>query len=424
MAKRRIKGSGSIIKRANGVFYFYWTDANGDQHKKSLRTKNRTEAAKLVEGFVNVVKAKDKKEVLFRAAQANQIISSKNLLLENIWMEFVKTKPTASKGTQDNYERILKKFIVWCTIERPSLTSFTQIDLELAMSYMESIWESGVSANTYNYKRGALATITKALQNRFSIDSNLWLRTDRKKGVQQKRLPLNSKHVKKLLEAIDEDNSLLPYPLETACLIKLCLFSGMRLYDAVNIQWDNIDLENGYISYEPKKTKAISGIVAQVPLFPLLRQALDRLEHSSAHVLEKVQKHYSHNPDYIKKALLAIIHKATGDKRNDTHAQKLCKRSLYGTHSLRHTFATEAAKAGVKSIHLSRMLGDTIRTIDKFYVDADLTKKPVPGFAETLTEPKQKQIAESEPERQQLKQLADTLPLETVEQLLKTAEEI
>jgi integrase len=424
MAKRRPKGTGSIVKRSNGTYYFYWTDGTGMQRKKSLRTKNRKEAEELTEGYIVATHAKNKKQVLFQAAEANQIISSKNLPLEDIWTEFLKTKPTASKGTQGNYERMLKEFIAWCIIQRPSLTSFTQIDLDLAMSYMESIWESGVSANTYNYKRGALATITKALQNRFSIDSNLWLRTDRKKGVQQKRLPLNSKHVKKLLEAIDADNSLLPYPLETACLIKLCLFAGMRLYDAANIQWDNIDLENGYISYEPKKTKAISGVVAQVPIFPLLRQTLHGLEHSSAYVLEKVQQHYSHNPDYIKKALLAIIHNATGDKRNDTHAQTLCKRSLYGAHSLRHTFATEAAKAGVKSIHLSRMLGDTIRTIDKFYVDADLTKKPVPGFAETLTEPKQKQIAESEPERQQLKNLIDTLSLANIKLILKTAQNL
>ena len=418
MAKRRrTKGSGSIVKTSSGMFYYFWYDVTGKQHKKSLRTKNRAEAEKLAEDFTKAVHAKDKKEVLFQAAEAKEIIVSKNLPLENVWSEFLKTKPTAGEGTLANYKRMLKEFIKWLAVELPSVDSFTQVTLEMAKSYMEYVWQSGISANTSNYKRGALATITKALQNSYGIDSNYWLRIERKKGVQQKRLPLKASQVNKLLKFIDDDKNILPYQLETACLIKLCLFSGMRLFDAVNLNWDNIDLVNNYITYKPQKTQLTSGVSAQVPIFKPLLNAIDRLAKEGQYVLPSIQAHYSRNPAYIKKTVLSIIHTVTGNKLNNSKVQSVRNRSLYGCHSLRHTFATEAAKAGVTSFKLSRMLGDTIRTIDRFYVDVDLTKEPLSEFKNTLGAPSDN-MENLNPNKQKLMDLIDNLPEDKIKDIL------
>ena len=90
------------------------------------------------------------------------------------------------------YERALNEFIAWLNIERPSITSLTQIDLETSISFMEHVWETGISASTYNDKRNALGHITKKLANRFGIDHNSWPLTERKRGVKQKRLPLSN----------------------------------------------------------------------------------------------------------------------------------------------------------------------------------------------------------------------------------------
>ena len=419
MAKRRPKGAGSIVKRNNGTYYFYWTDINGEQHKKSLRTKNRAEAAELVEDFVTATKAKDKKEVLFKAAQANQIINSKKLPLEDVWSAFLKTKPTAGTGTLKLYERVLNEFIEWLAVERPSISSFTQIEHEAAISYMEHVWQSGVSASTYNDKRNALGHITKKLANKFGIDNNYWPLTERKRGVKQKRLPLSGVQVKNLLKAIDEKNNLL-YPLEMACLFKLCLFAGMRLGDAVKIKWKNIDFETAYLDYIPEKTARTSGVKATVPILQPLQQALNKLSSirgEREEVLPQVYDHYSRNPDYIKEKLLLTLHAVTGDTRQEGKAQSQRKRALYGVHSLRHTFVTEGAKAGLNSVQLSRMTGDRISTLDKFYINVDLKKKAVSGFDNILLQ-ENKQITQ-DPEREQLKQLVDILPLGKVKQILE-----
>ena len=420
MPKRRPKGTGSIVKRSNGTYYFYWTDGTGMQRKKSLRTKNRKEAEELTEGYIVATHAKNKKQVLFQAAEANQIINSKNLPLEDIWAEFLKTKPTAGAGTLKLYERALNEFIDWLAIGYPSINSFTQLELETVIAYTDNLWESGISASTYNDKRNALGHITKGFQNKYNIDANYWIRKElRKKGVQQKRKPLNRKQVTELLKLLDNPANGLPYPAEISCLVKLCLFAGMRLYDAVNIKWDNINFETGYISYTPEKTKRTSGTTAQVPILPPLFDALSDFDNSGEYVLPQIQAHYTRNPDYIKKNMIKAIHAITGDQRNADIAQSKRKRSLYGAHSLRHTFCTEAAKAGANSVQLRGMTGDLISTIDKFYLKLDRTQKPVTVFKEVLITPEQKQIAESEPERQQLKQLADVLPLNVIRKVLK-----
>ena len=424
MARRRAKGSGTVIKDTRtGVFYFRWIDDNGKKRKKSLRTKSRQEAEKNVLDFVRAIHAKDKKDVLFQAAKAREIIKSRDLPLNEIWERFLTTNPTAGAGTLKLYERVLNEFIDWINIERPSITSLTQVELETSISFMEHVWETGVSASTYNDKRNALGHITKKLANRFGIDHNSWPLTERKRGVKQKRLPLLKGQVENLLEAIDENNNL-PYPFEMACLYKLCLFAGMRLGDAVKIRWENIDFETSFLSYTPEKTARTSGVIATVPILLPLQEALTKLvSGDSDQVLPQVCEHYNRNPDYIKEKLLITLHNVTGDTKQESQAQSQRQRSLYGVHSLRHTFVTEAAKAGINSVQLSRMTGDRISTLDKFYINVDLKKKAVLGFNNILLQ-ENRQITTHDPQREQLKQLADTLPLEAIEKIIKLIKEI
>jgi hypothetical protein len=207
-----------------------------------------------------------------------------------------------------------------------------------------------------------------------------------------------------------------------ASLVKLCLFAGMRLGDAVNIRWDNIDFETAFINYTPSKTARTSGVKATVPILPILQESLNRLDVESDWILPQVHEHFQRNPDYIKEKLIMLIHSVTGDKKNTSQAQSKRKRSLYGVHSLRHTFATEVAKAGATSVQLSRMTGDLISTLDKFYVECDLHTKPISGFNNILKSTKQVQAAvttEQDSERRELHQLADIANIEHVRDALE-----
>ncbi|MDX9981594.1 MAG: hypothetical protein RBU25_16345, partial [Lentisphaeria bacterium] len=136
-----------------------------------------------------------------------------------------------------------------------------------------------------------------------------------------------------------------------------------------------------------------------------------------------VADNYRRNPDGIQKPLVALVHEATGtDGRDRTNeaVQRKVTRSVYGAHSLRHTFATMAAMTGVKAAYLALMLGDNITTVQRYYVHVGFGMALAHGF-ETI--PKMIEAkATTNPEREELHRLADELPIARVRDVLAMLE--
>lgn len=478
--KRRSRGSGGIVRLASGNYAYQYVDASGTRRTQTLRTKNRKEAEAKAAEFETAVAAKDKEEVLLQQARARRIINGRSLPLGEVWGAFIETNPTASPGTLGVYKCALDGFAAWISAERPSIVSLPQVDLETAIAYTEHLWRVGMSASTYNDKRNALGLITKSLANRYGIDINPWPRTKRMRGaVQQKRLALTSDQVRALVGRISEPPppfiaSLLPRDrrclpavaaellkldatalpavgaeiLEKAgrsmpavleelkarldiaaigadpemrALVMLALYGGMRLGDAATLKRSCVNLAAGRIDYTPGKTARTSGAVARLPILPPLAEALSALpEDAGEYLLPGVASRYRSNPDGIKVPLVLLIHAITGDGRQSSPAQCLRKRSLYGVHSLRHTFATEAARSGVPVVYLQLMTGDTLQTLQKYYVRVGLQEASVPGF-DAMPRLLEAKPANGEPERAELRRLIDNMPMEKVRELLAMA---
>ncbi len=429
MKRKRSSGMGSIVKRENGMFYYWWTDANGKRHAKSLRTKNLVDAKEEAAKYEQGVRAKDRVDVIHEAAKARKIIRERKLPLDEVWTAFTQTNPTAGKGTLKNYQRNLEEFITWLTNHHPSLESFPAITPDIVVDYCEHLWRSGISANTYHYKKNSIGHITKRLAGKYGIIDNKWIDPDlRKTEVKQRRKPLSCKQAVELLKALDENGGKLPCPNECRVLVKMLLFTGARLIDAVNMRWDNVNLQQARMEYTPRKT-ASKGKAAEVPLMPSLVHELETLkpgkDDDEKCIFPNLAKMYSRNPDGIQKPLKSLLQKVTGDGLNeDTTGQRVINRSAYGVHSLRATFATQAAMAGCKSVWLARMLGDSIQTCDKYYVQAGIGDTLLAGFdslpdltsGKKALSPKREQ---RQPEREQLRRLADELPLQAVQKILR-----
>lgn len=424
MAKhRRSRGSGSIFKQASGNYAYQYIDGTGKRRTKSLRTKSRKDAERLAEDFETAVGAADKEEVLMQSARARNIVKTRDLPLCEVWTEFEKTNPSASAGTLKNYRRALRDFCQWLEDNRPTVTSWTQVDHETASAYLSDLWNTGITANTYHYRRNALGHITKKLAPSYHIDANPWPLTERKTEVKQTRLALTAEQCRNLLDSFDDHEAAIPHREELRTLCLLCMYAGMRLKDAALLQWHTFDLEAGKVEYTPTKT-ASKGKTALVPILPPLRSALLSLpvDARTGDVLPDVASIYRRNPDGIQKPLVALIQAAVGtdgrDRANGA-VQRQVNRSQYGVHSLRHTFATMAAMAGAKPAYLARMLGDNITTVQQYYVHVGFGMKLLDGFDSVpkMIEAK----ASTDPEREQLRRLADEAPIDTIRALLKTA---
>ena len=428
MAKqRRSRGAGSVTKSGSGIYYYYWTDANGKKHKKSLRTRSRSEARDKAKEHERGVTARDQAQILQQIAETRQY--TKRLPLDSVWESFMATKPSASEGTLRNYRRSLNEFFTWLVGNYPEIESFSAIPDDVVTEYCGHLWESGISANTYNYKKNAIGHVTKRLMSRYGISTNTWHDRDlRKAEVKQKRKTLTCRQTVELLTALDEPDNGLPCRNESRVLVKLLIYSGARLADAVYMRWESVNLAQGQIEYMPRKT-ASKGKVAKVPILRPLYNELWALDANRSmdegRLFPALATLYERNPDALQKPLKSLIQTITGNgiaKNNANMGQRKVNRAAYGVHSLRATFATQAAMAGAKSLWLSKMLGDSLSTVDKYYLQAGYGDTLLAGFEHlpTLTAGTRK-LADGDAVRKQAHDLIDALPVESVEKLLATA---
>jgi integrase len=410
--KKRAHGTGAIIKKANGIYAFQYRDATGKKITKTLGTRNRSEAEKLAEPYAATTSAKDTAAAVVQIARAKELIDTKVLPLSDAWEAFENTRPSAGTGTMGLYQNALKRFIAWVKVNRESVTDMGDIDEQTASEWLASEWKAEISASTYNDRRGSMLTITNGLMRPYRLKVNPWTATERKKlaGKQQHRLPLTREHVQKLLKAEMKQ--------DVRALMLLALCAGMRLKDAAFLKWS--DVGGGFITYRPEKTKNTSAAKVQVPVLPLLAKTLDALprDEDSDYIVPRLAAWYKRCSTGISRMLVRELHKITGKSVQELEGRGKVARSEYGFHSLRHTFCTEAARAGVPATLLAAMAGDTISTVDKFYIKLDLSAQPIEQLA-SIKSTLALSVTGADREREQLKQLADELSLEEVREILK-----
>lgn len=402
------------------MYYFYWTDANGKKHKKSLRTRSKAKAMDNAAELDKAVMAKDKVEVLHQAAKARQIIRQRDLPLSDVWGAFLKTKPTCADGTKVNHKRHLGRFVEWLEGTYAAVESFTQVNPDIAQEYAAGLWGGGMAAATFNYHRASLHYITATLAQTYGIAENPWSTVERKSDEQQTRRKLSTKQVQDLLKLLDTRYIATP---EYRALFLLGVFAGMRLKDAALLQWSSVDMNRNQITYRPFKTRRRNK-TAVVPMAPILRAALAALPRENGYAMPAVAKQYTDHNDTFKKECITVIRtvaKDTDEEGDETGPQHVQTRGAYGFHSLRRTFCSQCAQKGVPLAQLSLMTGDQMKTLDKYYIEAESDHEPIADAFQEWLPVEPAKLAVAEPERDELHKLVDTWPIERVRHLLKEA---
>ncbi|MFO7821066.1 MAG: hypothetical protein R6V56_03270, partial [Lentisphaeria bacterium] len=247
--KRRSNGTGSLVKRQNGMYYFWTVDANGKRHAKSLRTRNRDEALAKIKAMERGITAQDRHDVIHELAKARKLVreldlpftkkeecdfslkkesdnppswrctwrpednqrelsevikaktrkkakeQAAQLTKSPVWDAYLSTNPTCSSGTRGNHWRNLPKFTQWVIDNQIPVKSSTQVDKGLAQDYADHLWSTGISAATFNYHRATLLAIVNAIGRKYGIDRNPWEAVDRKNDEQQTRQSLTTPQI-------------------------------------------------------------------------------------------------------------------------------------------------------------------------------------------------------------------------------------
>ncbi len=380
-------GRGHLFKR--GGIYTLQYNFKGRRRMVSLKTADRREAERRRDELLSgALLATSKEKVIVHIAEARKLISSVNYPLDAVWGQYMMSskRPDSSDGTLGNYERNWGKFKSWLNSNYPIIERINQVTKKEAELYAGHLWNSGISANTYNYHIQSLKLIFKVL---CGGSENPFAEVGRKNEMKVHRKHFEKADVLKILAAVDSADSVLVMQRgadnkfikrdtlyltnkdEMRVLFYLGAWTGARLADCALMKRESVDLANNSITFTPIKTRQIQREVT-IPIHPDLRRVLVGHMKSSKgkYLLTHVSERYQRNPDGVIQDVQKVLEHCGFVTRGDVEdkGQRTRKANIYGYHSFRHSFATFAANAGVPIAILAHILGDNIRTLEKYYI--------------------------------------------------------
>jgi integrase len=371
--KNRVKGSGSVFKRGKTFYLQYML--NGKYKKVSLQcTDKKTADKKAKEILFPLQAANTKEKIAIHIAEARNIVRKGKISLENAWELYLKNpgRPDSSSGTLKNYEGQWYRFKNWLLKTYPNISTLSEIDNGIALKYADNLWDSGISAKTYNNHIKALMLIFRVLSSVADLNRNPWHCVSRKIEIKQSRKEFSEEEVLNILDSLNNPKLHLLHKEEMTVLFHLGAWTGLRFIDCVLMKWENVDFSrNLIIACKPQKTARKTNRTVTIPIHPMLRLLLGRASEwrEDEYVLPKVAKRYTENSDCVNKDVIKVFEFNGFETTKEIKGvQRKRNANIYGFHSFRHSFVSFCAKAGVPMPVVQAIVGHGNPAITRHYI--------------------------------------------------------
>ena len=272
---------------------------------------------------------------------------------------------------------IKSTFNFWWKQEGDPETYVNDIIPETADSYATFMRESNISVDTHNKKLRRIKRIFEVLKDYRENGNPLAASSLRRKTREEqenlvRRMSFSREQEQKLLAALEDDNYKVKNKPEIKVIYHLGMFTGQRLKDCVLLRWDKVDLNRKRIWVKQFKT----GKEVTIPLAPQLLKVLTKALESKVnqYVCPNVAKRYNGldkdgkniGANLVNIDVLRVI-KWIGLEPSVAVPGRKKKVTVYGFHSLRHSFASHCAEAGVPKAVVLSILGTNSEIVDKHY---------------------------------------------------------
>lgn len=191
--------------------------------------------------------------------------------------------------------------------------------------------------------------------------------------------------------------------------------TGLREGDICLLRWREVDLRGGWIKRRMRKT----GKVVDVPILPALADHLGALPQDSEYCFPELAERYTTKRTTIGQAVSEFLASLGIETTRQVEGRSRAV-SVKDVHSCRHTFCYVAALHGVPLPIVQSIVGHMSDEMTKRYMnhaqreDKRRALAAVPNYLAG----ERKGLARGEPERQQLRDLANTLPIADVRRAL------
>jgi integrase len=265
----------------------------------------------------------------------------------------------ARRGRSLDREKIhriaLQDFIRYMRENHGSVTYVSQVTKSMARGWLATLDLKKYSSVTYNDKLHILKGFFDRIGDEAGVMRNPFAGCPTRIKKIVHRQPFTQEELTNILNHCDE--LLRPVVLTAMC-------TAMRRGDCCRLKWESVDLEGGFVTVKTSKT----GEVAEIPLFPLLRDELAHLPRTSKFVFPEAEEMCRTNNSGLTWRFQQAL-KAAKIENTAAPEKKTVRRSnLKDFHSFRTTWITMALSAGVPMELVRRVTGhSTVEVVLKHY---------------------------------------------------------
>lgn len=350
----------SIHKDPRGKSPFWYCafyGADGGRKFKSTKERGRKEALRICvqwevaaqKGRAGTLTAVQARKVLAEIVAISSGESLSEFSVEGWFNEWLESKAgSATESTIARYKQVTRDFLTGLDARaKGPLIGITPGDIT---RYRDALRKGGRSASTCNVTVKILGVPFESARKQGYIPNNpvaaVDLIKDRKEARQSGREPFTLEELQRLITASNED---------WQGLVTLAATTGLRLGDAAGIRWANIALESGLISIETQKT----GTDILIPMHPDFSEWLAKRSQGigKAPVFPKLAILPVGGRNGLSAGFTAIMKKAKILSKAVEREGKGRTTYSKGFHSLRHTFVSGLANAGVAADLRQKLAG-------------------------------------------------------------------
>jgi integrase len=358
----------SLWKRAKSPYWVCcYTNATGQRLKKSTKQADRKKAWEVCLA-IERAESHAKNGTLTEQA-AKKIIGE---ILERTtgeplhnykvhdwlahWLE-MKEQVRAGK-TMDRYRQVIRDFIA--SLGNHASLALSHITPKDVLTYRNSIIAANKTARTANLSVKVVSAAFNAAVRQHIIESNPATALETLPVKTEERATFTPAQLSKLIRAAEGD-----WP----GAILLAYYTGARLGDVANMPWSAIDWRKKLIRFTPSKTKK----PVTVPLHPQVeRELLKKPGIGKTPMFPSLAGKGTGGKLGLSGRFAAIMEKAGIEGKITQHAKGGRALSNLSFHSLRHSFNSAMANAGVSQEIRQQLTGHASAEMNKLYTHHEL----------------------------------------------------